>query len=55
MNKEELERALDFARMFGKEYNQVQADLEQTQKNIRIMKSHLDSINKCLRGKIDPS
>ncbi len=55
MNKEELEKALDFAKMFGKEYNQFQADLETTQKNIRIMKSHLDSINRALRGKVDPS
>ncbi len=52
MNREELEKALEFAKMFGKEYNQLQTDLENTGKNIRIMRDHLNSINKCLKGNI---
>ncbi len=53
MNADELEKALEFAKMFGKEYNKLQKDLEITQKNIRVMRDHLNEINRNLKGNIN--
>ena len=53
MNKEQLDKALEFAKMFGKEYKQLENDLLVCGQNVRLMRDKLNMINKCLRGNID--
>ena len=53
MNKEDLDRALSFAKTFGQDYKKFEKEVEIMHDRIRYMKQTLTEMDKCLRGKIE--
>jgi len=53
LNIDDFNNALDFAKIFAKDYKKFQKDLDTMHENLRLLKDKLNQIDKCLRGKIE--